>query len=455
VGTPVRRDRETARSDGAAVTAGESADRRRRRRINLSVLVTAQALYLFITSIDLTLTGLVGYRIAPTTALATFPFALIAVAGTVSTAPAAFLMSRIGRRAGFMFGSIFPLLGGLISVHAISQHNFALFCLGTACVGIYQGFAVYYKYTAADDALPERRPHAISTVIGAGVAAAVAGPFVAAGSRDLLGVPFAGAYLLTSVLAGVSMLVLLLLRMPRAARATGGGDPNGEPARPLRRVCTQPAFVTGVAAAAIGYFVMMLLMTAAPLAGQAHHHSIEQGAMVVQWHLVGMFAPSLVSGRVVQRLGAPRAQLGGVILCMLCSVVALLGSSQPNFLVALAAVGVGWNFMQVAGTTLVVQSYRPAEQARAQAVAESCTAVGATAGSLSSGVLLTLVGWNGLNVVALGVLALPAVLTAGYLVSAGRGRAPVRPAAAAAEPSQTGTRPMTTERPGPKVEETR
>lgn len=444
-------------SGGSRPAVAPGGDAARRRTVNLSVLVTAQALYLFVTSIDLTLTGLVGYDLAPTPFLATLPFALISVAGTLSTAPASLLMVRTGRRAGFMLGSLFPVLGGLVSVRAIATGDFALFCAGTACVGVFQGFATYYRYAAADDALPERRPRAISTVLAGGVLAAVAGPFIATAGRDLLATEFAGSYLLVTVLGVASMLVLLPLRLPRPGRAgdtaaddttdgtgdgtgdgtaaaagaggaAGAGDAAAAPPRPMREVLTQRVFLTGVTGTTTGYFVMMLLMTAAPISAMSHHHTVEQGALVVQWHLVGMFAPSLLSGHVVERFGAAQTLLAGVGVSLGGAVMAMLGTSQTHFMVSLAAIGVGWNLMQVAGTSLVVQSYRAAEGARTQATAESATAVAAALGSLCAGVLLDAAGWRNLNVVALALLVPAGVLTVSYLSRA-------RAAAAAAAPA--------------------
>jgi predicted MFS family arabinose efflux permease len=390
-----------------------------RLRANLGVLIAAQGLYVLMASIDLTLTGLVGYRIAPSHALATLPYALIFVAGTISPSPAALLMARAGRRTGFMVGATFAALGGLVSVWAVATHDFLLFCAGTALVGAYQGFAVYYRYAAADDAPPERRPRVISYVVGAGVVAAVGGPFIAIGSRHLLAATYAGSYAVISLLALVTIVVLLPLRMPTAGRE--GPDERaavegaGATRRPLRTVLTQGVFLVGVAGMAIGYFVMMLLMTVAPIAGEMHHHSTEQGAMVIQWHLVGMFAPSLASGILVARLGAPQVLGVGTTLAVLATTIDLVGTSQLNFLVALAGVGVAWNLMQVAGTTMVVQSYGPAEWTGTQAAAESSTAVAATLGALCSGVLLDTMGWQTLNVVALCTLALPASLAIWYI----------------------------------------
>lgn len=389
-----------------------------RARVNLVSLIAAQGLYVLMSSIDLTLTGLVGYRIAPSHALATLPYALIFIAGTISPPPAALLMARAGRRTGFMVGAVFAAVGGLVSVWAVGTHDFLLFCAGTALVGTYQGFAVYYRYAAADDTPPERRSHVISYVVGAGVVAAIGGPFIAIGSRHLLAATYAGSYAVISLFALATIAVLLPLRMPppareeREGRGTEGATPRR---RPLRAVLTQGVFLVGVAGMAIGYFVMMLLMTVAPIAGEMSHHSTEQGAMVIQWHLIGMFAPSLASGILVARLGAPQVLAVGTALAVLATTVDLVGTSQLNFLLALAGVGVAWNLMQVAGTTMVVQSYRPDERTGTQAAAESSTAVAATLGALGSGVLLDTVGWRSLNVVALCTLALPASLAIWYI----------------------------------------
>ena len=399
----------------------------RRRRLNLALVVSAQALYVLIISVDLTLTGLVGYRLAPSHALATLPYALIFVAGTLSATPAALLMARVGRRNAFIVGASCAATGGLVSVAALTFDSFPLFCAGTAFVGAYQGFAVYYKYTAADDAPPHRRPRVVSYVVGAGVVAAVGGPFLAVASRELLPGSFAGAYALTSVLALVSIGVLLGLRLPAGPRADVSGPeedaPHLAPARPLRAVVAQPVFLVGVLGSSAAYFVMMLLMTAAPIAGELHHHSVEQNAMVIQWHLIGMFAPSLVSGLLVERVGAPRVLLAGTALGALAAAADVAGTSHVNFLIALGGIGVAWNVMHVSGTTLVIRSYRPNERTGAQAAAESTSAVAATMGALGSGVLLDAVGWRALNVVALCVLAVPALLTLAYL-GARRARAP-------------------------------
>jgi MFS family permease len=388
----------------------------RRYRRNLAVLTVAQALFLCGTSVDLTLTGLVGYRLAPTPALATLPAALITVVTLAGTGPAAALLARYGRRVAFPAGSVVAAVGGLVSVLAVSVASFPLFCLGTALVGGYQAAAGYYSFAAADDAPAGRRGRAIATVLIGGVVAAVVGPFLATTGVHVLPVPFAGAYLLVTVLALVSAGLLRLLREAPAATTTDEPDTAG--ARPLREIMRTPRFVAGGVGGAVAYLVMSLLMTAAPIAAVNHHHTVGQGAAVVQWHLVGMFLPALVSGHLVQWLRPVPVLVDGILLAVAGAVVAATGTSVATFLVALILVGVGWNLMFVAATTLVAAAYRPSERVRTQTAAQTMARVASAAGSLSAGALLTTIGWDRTALLTL----IPLAIAAACLVPAIRAR---------------------------------
>lgn len=382
----------------------------------MAILTVAQALYLCGTSVDLTLTGLVGYRLAPEPAMATLPAALIAVATLAGTGPAAALLARCGRRVAFPAGAAAAALGGLISMAAVAAGSFALFCVGTALIGGYQAVAGYYGYSAADDAAARQRGRAVATVLAGGVVASLVGPFLATTGRDVLPVPYAGAYLLVTVLALAS--AGLLRRLPEAS--TTGDPPGGEAdragGRPLWVILTRPRFLAGGLGGALAYLVMSLLMTAAPIAAVTHRHTVEQGASVVQWHLVGMFLPALISGRLVQWLRPAPVLAAGVLLSTLGVLTAASGTSQPRFVIALALVGVGWNLTFVAASTLVVGAYRPAERVRTQTAAQTLARLAAATGSLSAGALLATLGWHD---TALLMLA-PLVLTVGCVLLAAR-----------------------------------
>ncbi|MEM5382430.1 MFS transporter [Paraburkholderia phymatum] len=386
------------------------------------VLAVCQALYTSSVSIDLTLTGLVGYTLADDKSLATLPFSLITVAAALTTICASFLMARVGRRAGFMLGAGVGAAGGAISVYAIFHHSFWAFCVGTATVGVFQAFAQYYRLAAADAVSADTKSRAISTVLTGGVVAAVLGPALAAWSKDWLApVAFAGSYALVTVLALLSMALVAALYRDAAPHADVAAQ--REPARPWRAIVRQPIFVAALANNALGYAVMMFVMTATPIAAVACGHSIGDGAQIIQWHLVGMFAPSFFSARLIARFGVLRVIGAGIVLSALCGVLALRSTDLPHFYAALACLGVGWNLMFVGGTTLLAQSYRPSERAKTQATSEFTTFAFSALGSLCAGQMLAHFGWTAINAAIFPFLALAALATLAFAWS--RRRSPL------------------------------
>ncbi|CAL9320343.1 MFS transporter [Streptomyces sp. SudanB182_2057] len=399
------------------------------RRRAMTVLTSAQMLYYFGISIDLTLTGLVGLRLAPVPALATLPFALISVGSWAATYPASRFMSRHGRKAGFLVGSGAALTGGILSVTALLTERFALFCLGIACIGVHQAFAGYYRYAAADMFPPEERGKAISTVLSGGVIAAVAGPFLATAVKDLGPVEFTGSYALVTVLALMSLGVLSMLTAgdTEAAAAARSGPEAAEEAAPrtLGRIARQPVFLAGVTGSCVGYFTMTSLMAAAPLAAVGAGHSVHDGAQVIQWHMVGMYATAFASGPLTRSIGAGRTLLIGAAVSALGTVTALTGLSHVHFMIALGLIGVGWNLMYVSGSALVATSYRPRERSVVQGVGEIFTLGGSAVGALAAGPVLDALGWESMNAALLVPLAVSAVVTVAHLRAA-RPRAAAR-----------------------------
>ncbi|MBO1017889.1 MFS transporter [Achromobacter sp. SD115] len=386
---------------------------------NARILAVCQGLYIAAISIDLTLTALTGQMLAPHPALATLPFALITVAGAAVTWYASLLMQRIGRRAGFILGSLAGAAGGLISVAAVFASDFWLFCLGTALVGVFQAFAQYYRLAAADAVPAEAKSRAISVVLTGGVIAAIAGPALAAWAKDIFPAAiFSGAYLMVALLGAASALLLLAYRDQEG----DGGQPADTqaavlPARPLGEVMRQPIFVAALANNVVGSVSMMFVMTAAPLAAVACQHSIADGASIMQWHLIGMYAPAFFAGALINRLGLPRVLGMGMALNAACSLIAMQSTSLTAFHAALFCLGVGWNFMFVGGTTLLAQSYRPAERARVQGAAEMLRYATTALATLAAGPALARMGWETLNAAMLPIVGLAAVMTGWWALS--------------------------------------
>jgi predicted MFS family arabinose efflux permease len=375
------------------------------------LLAICQACFLSASSIGVASSGLVGTELAPSLLLATLPYSLIATTNATVTVPASFLMARLGRRAGFVLGALIGGLGGVISAWAIFQRSFLLFCLGNALWGCFQATAQYYRFAAADVAAPAFRSRAVSYVLAGGVAAALIGPEIATRSKDLFApVLFAGSFLAISVLAVCTILTLAFLDIPtptRAERAQSGGRSFGEIAR-------QPIFIAAVANGIIGYAIMSFVMTASPIAAVGCGLSASDAAGIIRFHLIGMFAPAFFTGALISRYGSTTIALTGTSLLLLCGIVALSGTSKPHFWVALALLGFGWNFMFVAGTTMLTQAYRPEERAKVQGLNEFLIAGSAALGSLASAGVYSGFGWDGLNLGVMPLLLVCAGITAWY-----------------------------------------
>jgi MFS family permease len=311
--------------------------------------------------------------------------------------PASFLMARFGRRNGFTIGAIIGGIGAAIAVLAIFRAAFPLFCLGTFLLGAYTGFSAYYRFAAAEAALPSFRGKAISLVMAGGVAAAVFGPEMAKWSRDLFDpVLFAGCYAMIVVFCLASIAILRFVDIPPPAIPTGAAL-----ARPFRVIVSQPIFLMSASAGMIAYGMMSLVMTATPLAMLGCGMPFEDAAFVIQWHALGMYAPSFVTGHLIDRFGATRVMLTGVVLLVLCAATALSGVALGQFWLALVLLGIGWNFLFIGSTALLTGAYSQAERAKTQAANDFLIFGMVALSSFSSGVLLDGFGWGAVNLVIL------------------------------------------------------
>ena len=388
---------------------------------NVAVLAVCQGLLLVNNSVLITVNALAGFALAPEKALATLPVTMYFVGSALTTVPLSFMMKRHGRRAGFTLGAVFAVLGSLICAAAVYAASFWLLCLGVLVLGAYFAAGQYYRFAAADSAPADFKATAISLVLAGGIIGGFVGPETSKRTIDLLsGHLYAGAYLSLVAFSLLSVLVLRWLSMPGLSdseRSSAG--------RPLVQIARQPAFIVAVLCATIAYGVMNLLMTTTPLAMVACEHPFSDAAFVIQWHIVGMFAPSFVTGNLIKRFGLATILLAGVALNAACVVVALSGVEVMHFWLAMLLLGVGWNFMFIGATALLTESHTPAERAKVQGVNDAAIFVTLVASSLSSGALFTLQGWEAMNRWALPVLA---VAAAGILWFVWVRRQPPRPA---------------------------
>jgi len=374
---------------------------------NVALLAIAQALFQTASVLVMTVGALAASRIASEPWLATAPIAAMFLGTAAATFPASLLMARWGRRAGFILGAVFGVFGGLVGAAGIALGSLMLLCLGTLLIGAYQGHAQFYRFAAAEVAETSFRPRAISYVLAGGVFAAIVGPELGRLGGPLLAVEFTGSFLLLAVVSLLSAGLLLGLRIAAPAAAMTGTVV--EPARPLRAIVSQPAYLIALFGAATGYGVMILAMTATPLAMLQHQHGIGDAARVIQAHTLGMFLPSFFTGSLIARFGVLRIMLTGIVILAAHVGMALTGTGFGSFLGALVLLGVGWNFLYIGGTTLLTETYTQPERARAQATNDLTIFAVGLASSLAAGALLQQLGWQNLNAVLLPWLGIAAL----------------------------------------------
>jgi MFS family permease len=402
------------------------------RNADIALLALCQALYQMGVSVDLTLTALVGLSLAPDMALATLPLTLITVVGAIGSAAVGALVPRFGYRTVMLAGATAEAIGGMTSAIAVQEHSFPLLCLGTSLVGLHKASGAYYRYQAADRARSDRRARALATVLAGGVAAALIGPFAATSSRNLLSTEFAGSYL---IVAAVGVLILPLIWLlgpigtesfrrssarPRTGPTSTASPPGAvAPASPWRPALRTASFRDGFAALAYGGFAMTLLMAIGPMGNMAAGNTVTQGAMIIQWHMVGMFAPSWFTGRLATRYGPRRIAVAGGLVLLAGTSVGASGSAVGLLMVGLGLVGVAWNLLYVAGSSFIIRCYEQGRGSKIQSVVEGSTAGLSAIASLSASTVFEHFGWTGAN---LAMLVLSLAACAHFLLRRGAGQ---------------------------------
>ena len=373
---------------------------------NLWLLTLCQGLLLTNNVAFIAINGLVGLRLAPEGWMATLPVMGYVVGAALATPVVAKVQARWGRRTSFQTGLAVACISALIAVWAIERQLFWGVVGATVLAGYYSANGQLYRFAAAELAAPQARERAVSWVLAGGLFGAVLGPYLAAHSRDLLDLPFAGAYLALAAVALLSMVLMAGIEFAPSAPAPAPDAQATSGGRSLRELLRQPVFLVACLAAALGYGVMNLLMAATPLAIQQCGMGFGDTAWVLQWHVVGMFAPGFFTGDLIKRWGALPVMALGVLLNAACIVVALTGVELMQFTSALFLLGVGWNFLFTGSTSLSLAAYRPEEKDRAQGLINFFVFGVMAFSSFASGALVTTQGWWWLNAGSLVPVAL-------------------------------------------------
>ena len=373
---------------------------------NLWLLTICQGLFMTNNVVFIAINGLVGLSLAPFGWMATLPLMAYVVGGAMSTVLVTRTQSRYGRKVSFQLGLAIAVLSALLCCYAAYSKNFWLLVAATVVAGYYNANAQLYRFAAAELAAPAFKEKAISLVMAGGLLGAVLGPNLASRTRSLLDAPFAGAYLALAAVALLAMALMFYVTFPPAPAKTaamGGG-------RRLSEIMRQPVFIVAAAAGALGYGVMNLLMAATPIAMQICGLPFSDVAWVLEWHVIGMFAPGFFTGHLIKRYGTLPIMAIGLVLNIACVIIALSGVQFSQFLIALFLLGLGWNFLFTGATTLALTAYRPEEKDKAQGALNFCVFAVLAISSLTSGVLVTTQGWVWLNMGSLLPLGMTGLL---------------------------------------------
>ncbi len=378
-----------------------------RTRRNVLLLAACQALMMTGTSLNMTVSALVGHGLADDKSLSTMPLAFQFFATMLATIPASMLMKRIGRRDGFTIGVLIGLVGAGTSAWGVFANDFWLFAMGGIPLGVFNGFAQFYRFAAADTAGPEYRARAISFVLAGGVVAAIAGPELASQSKDWFApVFFAGGYI---AIAGLQVAALGLIRfidippLNAQERAISG--------RSILNIAREPEFIVAVIAGMIAYAAMNFVMTATPLAMAACGHSFTATKLTMQIHVLGMFVPSFFTGHLIKRFGLLQVMLTGTALIAACIGINATGVDELHFNLALLLLGVGWNFLYIGASTLLTEVPALSERNKVQAANDFLVFGLVSVSAWSSGAMHEWLGWQPANFIVLPLVVLAALAT--------------------------------------------
>ena len=372
-------------------------------------LALAQALLTTGNILLVAVSALIGKQLASHPALVTAPVASQFLGLILATLPAAFLMQKLGRKKVFVIGNVFGIIGALVAIQALLSASLLLFTLGIFLTGIAIGIAQQYRFAALDECRAESHAKAISVVMSGGVLAAFIGPNLAIWSQNWFSQNvYVGAFVGLAVLYVLALLLIVCLPL-KSHTLTKQASAE---VRTYRELWQQPLFVAAIASGAIGYGVMVFLMTATPLAMHHHDYAFPDIAVVIQWHVLGMFVPSFFTGHLIKKHGLKPIILLGCALLIISALINLFGQSYVHFFTSLVLLGIGWNFTFIGATQLVSLTYRPQEKGKVQGMNDFLVFTTAAIASLFAGQTVETIGWMWVNLISLPLIVVAMLLIA-------------------------------------------
>ena len=368
---------------------------------NLVILSLSQIFSFTAAPITVFLSGIIGSQISPIKSLSTLPMSISVVGIAVGAIFATKLMSLIGRKAGFIFASLGNSLVSILAAYSIMEQNFILFCVANFFLGVGMAFTHQYRFAAAESVEKDKIPKAISIILLGGIISAFVGPGIANFSKDIISDQlYVGSYISLSILTIIPVIFFLfyenISKLKKEIKHSG---------RSYMELISQPKFLQAMIASAFGYAIMTFLMTATPLSMHVMEKiSLDKTSMVIQFHVASMFLPSLLTGHLIKKIGHSLVMYAGIFLYSVTILISFFDQTYMNYMFALIFLGLGWNFLFISGTSLLVLTYKEEEKFKAQGLNDFIVYSIHAIGSLSAGILIVLTNWKFMNMMCIPLL---------------------------------------------------
>ena len=363
---------------------------------NLSLLISSQVFGFTAANVTVFLSGIIGSQLSTIKSLATFPPSIYVVGIAISTIFAAKVMSIIGRRLGFVLASIGSSLACLFAAYSIFINSFIIFSFSCFLLGTGMAFIHQYRFAAAETVEKDKAPKAVSMLLLAGIVSAFIGITLANKTKDLISDHvYVGSYI---ALACLTIMPAIFLSFYKNSKITNKNNSTYSNVRTYKEFVSDPKFLQAMVAATFGYVVMAFLMTATPISMHyVHKLSVDKVGLVIQFHVLGMFLPSLFTGNLIKRFGFSNIMYTGVFFYALTISLSLFEPTFINYFASLIFLGIGWNFLYISGTSLLVTTYNEQEKFKAQGFNDLIIFSATAIGSLSAGILISLLSWKIVN----------------------------------------------------------
>ena len=372
---------------------------------NLSLLISSQVFAFTAATVTVFISGIIGSQLTPIKTLSTLPPSIYVVGTAVATIFAAKIMSIIGRRLGFIFSSVAGSIACLIGAYSIMIESFFIFCIAKFILGSTMAFTHQYRFAAAESVEKEKAPKAISSLLLAGIVAAFLGISLSNYTKNFVSdYLYVGSYLTLAILTLIPSFLLFFFRDIREVSFMSNEENKS---RNYLEFLSDPKFLQAITSAAFAYAVMSFLMTATPISMHiVHHLSLEKTGIVLQFHVLAMFLPSLFTGNLIKRFGYSNMMYAGVLFYILTILMSFFEPSFLNYFISLIFLGIGWNFLFISGTSLLVTTYKPEEKFKAQGFNDLLVFSSMAIASLAAGVLISLASWKTVNLFCIPFLIL-------------------------------------------------